>query len=96
MGVRRATGTAHALATIIMQMQHPPVTETQQLSEAQQIHPRTAEWLVLALILASTLVMTFAIVGSLSTGTSLAVLAVLVGGFVLAIGALFERPRLPS
>lgn len=75
-----------------MQMQHPPMTE-QQLSEARQAHPRTAEWLVLALILAATLVMTFAIVGSLSTGTSLAVLAVLVGGFVLAIGALFERPE---
>jgi hypothetical protein len=75
-----------------MQMQHPPMTE-QHLSEAQQAHPRTAEWLVLALILSATLVMTFAIVGSLSTGTSLAVLAVLVGGFVLAIGALFERPE---
>jgi hypothetical protein len=76
-----------------MQMQHPPMTESQQLADAQQAHPRTAEWLVLALILASTLVMTFAIVGSLSTGTSLAVLAVLVGGFVLAIGALFDRPE---
>jgi hypothetical protein len=72
-------------------MQHPSMPE-QHLSAAQQAHPRTAEWLVLALILAATLVMTFAIVGSLSTGTSLAVLAVLVGGFVLAIGALFERP----
>ena len=54
-----------------------------------QQHPRTVEWLVLALILAATLVTTFAMLGSLSTGTSLAVLAMLVGGFVLAIGALF-------
>ena len=79
-----------------MQMQHAPMTDTQHLTEARQAHPRTAEWLVLALILASTLVMTFAIVGSLSTGTSLAVLAVLVGGFVLASGALFDRPQKAS
>ena len=58
-----------------------------QLQEQQ--HPRTVEWLVLALVLTSTLVTTFAMLGSLSAGTSLAVLAVLVGGFVLAIGALF-------
>ncbi len=59
--------------------------------QEEQPHPRTVEWLVLALILASTLVTTFAMLGSLSAGTSLAVLAVLVGGFVLAIGALFDE-----
>ena len=67
----------------------------QQLSESRQTHPRTTEWLVLALVLATTLVTIFAILGSLSTGTSLAVLAVIVGGFVLAIGALFERREDP-
>ena len=61
-----------------------------QLSTPQN-HPRSTEWLVLALILAATVVTTFALLGSLSAGTSLAVLAVIVGGFVLAIGALFGR-----
>jgi hypothetical protein len=79
-----------------MSTQHPHVTTPQQMSGSHQPHPRTAEWLVLALVLASTVVMGFAILGSLSTGTSLAVLAVIVGGFVLAIGALFDRPERPD
>jgi ethanolamine transporter EutH len=66
-------------------MLYPP---SMHLQEHQ--HPRTVEWLVLALVLAATVITTFAMLGSLSAGTSLAVLAVLVGGFVLAIGALFE------
>jgi hypothetical protein len=55
--------------------------------------PRSVEWLALALVLASTLVATAAMAGSLSTGTSLAVMAVLGGTFVLAIGSLFGRER---
>jgi drug/metabolite transporter (DMT)-like permease len=53
--------------------------------------PRPLEWLALALVLAATLVTTFAMAGSLSNGTSLAVLAVLGGSFILAIGSLFGR-----
>ena len=53
--------------------------------------PRSTEWLALALVLAATVVATFAMAGSLSAGTSLAVLAVLFGTFVLAIGAVFGR-----
>jgi hypothetical protein len=52
-------------------------------------HPRSVEWLALALVLASTLIATLAMAGSVSTGTSLAVMAVLIGTFVLAVGALF-------
>jgi purine-cytosine permease-like protein len=57
----------------------------------EQEHRRTVEWLTVTLLLAAMLVTMFALVGSLSTGTSLAVLSVLAGTFVLAIGAMFGR-----
>ena len=56
-----------------------------------QPRPRTAEWLALALVLLASLVTTFTMSGAMSVGTSVAVLAVLFGTFVLAIGALFDR-----
>jgi hypothetical protein len=59
--------------------------------QVQQPRPRTAEWLALALVLLASLVATFTMSGAMSAGTSIAVLAVLFGTFVLAIGALFDR-----